>query len=99
MERVNADGRSKSLPGRWELEQERSPRLSLTEYLQALFTANPGYYRVIVFVVTDQPFAAGKNSVSSDEATSWLADGFNDLPEDWETETPAKPLRMHCPHL
>jgi hypothetical protein len=86
MERIYADGRPESLPTRWELEQYGPPRLSLTEYLQALFTANPGYYRVIVFVVTDHPFGAGEHSVSSDQATSWLATGFNALPEEWQAK-------------
>ena len=88
MERVYADGRPEGLPARWELEHYGPPRLSLREYVEALFTANPGFYRVIVFVVTDRPFGAGQRSVSPDEATSWLADGFNALPEDWR----AKPL-------
>jgi hypothetical protein len=53
---------------------------SLDEYIKALFNAPPGHYRVIVFVVTDQPFAATGQEPGSQEASAWLAAGALRLP-------------------
>jgi len=81
MERIYQDGTPVPV-GRWSVEQPTLPRLSLSEYLRALFTASPGYYRMIVFVVTDKPFGATNETISASTANQWLADGFNILPED-----------------
>ena len=47
-----------SPPARWVAAPPKTP--SLAEYVKALFNAPPGYYRVIVFVVTDQVFSAAE---------------------------------------
>jgi hypothetical protein len=57
-------------------------RHDVIDYLRALFTASEGYYRVIVFTVTDVPFGSGDGSMTSERATSLLARGFNPLPQD-----------------
>lgn len=51
MERVTRDGTPFPEPARWM--QEGSPKLSLVELLADLFFDEPGYFRVIVFAVTD----------------------------------------------
>lgn len=56
------------------------PAFSLDGYLRALFTAPPGYYRIVVFVVSPRPFATTGAPVSADEATAWLEKGLNVLP-------------------
>lgn len=90
MERIYQDGTPVPV-GRWSVEQPTVPRLSLSEYLRALFTASPGYYRMIVFVITDKPFGATNETISASTANRWLADGFNILPED----VLLKPLPPH----
>lgn len=80
LEQIEPDGRPKADPDRWS---PNSPEFrSLGAYLRALFTANPGYYRVIVFIVTDVPFAESDKKVSEEEAIHWLHAGLNQLPQE-----------------
>src|SRR5713101_704656 len=78
LEQIEADGRPKPEPDRWS---SNSPAFrSLSDYLRALFSANPGHYRVIVLIVTDVPFAESEKRVSEAEAVNWLHAGLNRLP-------------------
>ena len=80
LEQIEADGRPKPEPDRWSAD---SPEFrSLGAYLHALFSANPGYYRVIVFIVTDVPFTEASRKVSETEAAGWLEGGLNQLPQE-----------------
>ena len=54
--------------------------LSFVEFLIALAGAPSGYYRVIVFVVTDTPFSRGDTAPTENEARHWLDAGLNKLP-------------------
>ncbi|MGB5687433.1 MAG: hypothetical protein WBM35_16615, partial [Candidatus Electrothrix sp.] len=68
-------------PDRWAADF-RPPRIfSLPSYLKALFTSNPGRYRIIAFIVTSQPFEESKETVTREEAMGWLDDGMIVLPE------------------
>ena len=82
LEHINADGTSRGAD-RWRTGggNETSGKFSLTNYLKALFTASPGYYRVIIFVVTSQPFAKSEEPLSSEKAEAWLSKGLDKLPE------------------
>lgn len=82
LEQIEADGTSKPLPSRWAVDVGPLQNFSLSSYLQALFTANPGFFRVIVFVVTPHPFSQKKVKVKRDEAMEWLAEGLNQLPSE-----------------
>src|SRR5271156_5553993 len=53
---------------------------SLIDYVERLFAVDEGYYRIVVFIVTDQPFTSTNRSITSTEAGLWLADGLNTLP-------------------
>ena len=53
----------------------------MSEYVRALFTANPGYFRVVVFIVAAHPFSQTKAVVKRDEAADWLRAGLNRLPD------------------
>jgi hypothetical protein len=55
--------------------------LSFVEFLMALAKAPPGYFRVIVFVVTDLPFSRGDTAPAESEARHWLDAGLNKLPK------------------
>ena len=48
--------------------------------MRALFNAPPGHYRVIVFVVTDQDFAAAPRTAPEAEARAWVSGGGLRLP-------------------
>ena len=54
--------------------------LSFVEFLIALARAPAGYYRVIVFVVTDTPFSRTETAPTEGEARRWLDAGLNKLP-------------------
>jgi len=85
IEQIRADA-SPMVPGRWAVSTTPQPH-SFNDYIKALFSAPPGYYRVIVFVVTDQSFAAANREPTRDEAADWLSSGAIRLP----SELAAKP--------
>src|SRR3546814_4491133 len=67
----------------------RPPRSTRTDTLfpytplfrsSALFSAPEGHYRVIVFVVSDKPFATSRGAASREQAAAWLQGGLNLLP-------------------
>lgn len=80
LEQMNADGTPKAVPDRWSVKTPPLHRINLGEYLQALFTARSGYYRVIVLVVTDRTFSASAQPPTGDEVKDWSSGGGNRLP-------------------
>jgi hypothetical protein len=80
LEQINPDGTSRPLPSRWAAKVQPLSTFSLSDYLKALFTANPGRYRIIVFIVTSHPFSQTDAKVSKAEALGWLSKGLNQLP-------------------
>lgn len=82
LERIEANGRSMTAPARWAVGSSGiGANFSLRAYLRALFTADPGYYRVIVFIVTAVPFSQAEKPVTAADAEQWLRSGLNVLPE------------------
>jgi hypothetical protein len=81
IEQINQDGTPKESIDRWSLETPPLRKFSLGSYLNALFTAQPGYYRVIVFVVTSQAFPQRDVKVTSEQSKGWVSAGLNKLPE------------------
>ena len=55
---------------------------SIKSYVKALFGASEGYYRVIIFVVTDIPFGSSEPSMTPAKADTLVARGFDKLPEE-----------------
>lgn len=82
MEKFESDGSLLDGPTRWSLEPVRLVRFTFREYLQALFNAEPGHYRVIVFAVTGVPFTSSGEEMTAEEAGAWLQSGGNALPPD-----------------
>lgn len=83
LEQINPDGTSKrEEKERWSLKSGPIGRFSLADYLRTLFTAPAGYYRIIVFVVSSQPFTQSDERVERSEAGAWLSQGLNALPEE-----------------
>ena len=82
LEQIDAAGKPKPPPARWSAKMPRlTGGFSLRAYLRALFTAQPGYYRIVVFIVTSALFSDSNQPVTSDEARAWAAKGLNALPE------------------
>lgn len=81
LEQVNPDGSPSPLPDRWAVQMTTPKVFSLASYLQALFTAQEGHFRIIAFVVTSAPFAQNPNRVvMREDAMEWLAVGSHTLP-------------------
>jgi hypothetical protein len=80
LEQINANGTSKLLPERWAVEVGPLTTFSLATYLRALFRANPGYFRILVFIVTPHLFPESTARVTRPEAMDWFRQGVEALP-------------------
>lgn len=81
LEHIDANGASRPETDRWLVEAEPLRRFSLRDYLRALFTADPGHYRIIVFIVTDAPVNQGEQRIAENDALTWLREGRQGLPQ------------------
>jgi hypothetical protein len=89
LEHIYQDGHPFEGSTRWLLDDSSLQSFSLRSYLRALFTAREGYYRVIVFTVTDVPFGSGDGSMTSEQAASLWAEAT--------TRCRRMSLRKSCP--
>lgn len=81
LEQFNPDGTSKNEPDRWSAKIKAPKIFDLRDVMRALFTAQEGRYRIIVFIVTTQPFSAADKTISAEEAGEWVRKGAFNLPE------------------
>lgn len=80
LERIHANGMSAAGDERWNLGSPRN--VSLRALLAGLFRGNPGHFRIIAFIVTDDPPGPGDfapDSVTLDEADRWFQGGWHTL--------------------
>ena len=82
LEQINPDGSPMAGADRWVTTAGPLRKFTLDAYIKALFGSAPGYFRVIVFTVTDQPFSATGKAITEGEAIGWLDDGFDHLPQE-----------------
>lgn len=82
LEKIYSDGKPFPTQYRWKAKLIPLRKFSLKTYMEALFIARPGFYRIIVFVVTPHPFSQTKRTIEADVAISWLSEGLNKLPVD-----------------
>jgi hypothetical protein len=80
LEQIDNTGKPRTPPARWNASAGGLTDFSLSAYLRALFTAEQGRYRVIVFTITGAPFTEGDQHVTSEEALEWLRRGLDKLP-------------------
>jgi len=81
MEQIDQRGVPVEGDKRWISMNKKSINFSLTEYLNALFFAEPGFYRIIVFTVTPQPLTSfDDEQVSAQKAEMWIKEGSPSLP-------------------
>ncbi|WP_449193051.1 hypothetical protein [Thauera sp.] len=78
-EKIHPDASPFAPPARWSADSAGAGR-SFLDRITALFNAPPGRYRVIVFVVTDQDFAATPQPPSEAVAREWVGGGGLRLP-------------------
>jgi len=81
LEQINSDGTSKEIPDRWSTEIGPLRKFSLKPYLDALFRARTGYYRIIVFIVTLHEIVYTNTPPDRDKAEEWVIDGSDRLPD------------------
>lgn len=81
LEQIRADGTPLDPPDRWSAVAGPLREFSLRAFLRALFTSNPGHFRILVFVATPHPFSQSDQEVSREEAIDWLNAGVNRLPD------------------
>jgi hypothetical protein len=97
LERINSDGSPASAAERWPAGEYQSDPVNLAQFLHGLFYAEPGRYRVIVFIIQDQPFTQAVDKVfSGEQAKALLPSGANVLPP-MVAERPVK--ESHCTAL
>jgi hypothetical protein len=78
LENLNSDGSPKS--DRWASTVGLGRDFSILDYLRALFTAPAGYFRIIVFTVTSEPFTPTEVGPSREQAMEWISLGGTGLP-------------------
>jgi hypothetical protein len=83
LESIQANGMPKPGRLRWDIDLRSNKPFSISSYLEALFSAPPGRYRVIVFVVTSERFGTENRQIDRDDATRWLREGANALPHEF----------------
>ena len=81
IERLDEDSPDPDLMNRWDIQADPGIH-SISDYIKALFTARKGYFRVIVFFVTDQPITSSSEIVNQQDAMAWLMKGSNLLPDE-----------------
>jgi hypothetical protein len=81
LEQTDANGAPLGEQVRWIAAIAGMRAFSLSEYLRALFTAPPGYFRVLVFVVSPQPFAPTDAQATLDIIAGWSRGGLSFLPD------------------
>jgi hypothetical protein len=80
LERIQDDGSSATANQRWAGENQRDSA-NLINFLLGLLYADPGRYRVIVFMIQDEPFAPSPDkTITGAQARKLLSGGANVLP-------------------
>ena len=81
MEQFNKDGSSKQGNGRWSVKPVRDEGFSITNYLMSFLTPEPGFFRVIAFVVSGNYYGDNSGKLSNKtDVMEWLEHGYTSLP-------------------
>lgn len=80
LEQINKDATSLQGTNRWAIKRNERNDVSVGSYLKSLFFPQKGYFRVIVFLVTNNSVRTSNESPSRDMALGWLDDGEFNLP-------------------
>lgn len=80
VERMEIDGAPAPPATRWTIQASSVQTLSLISRLRDFFLAQPGHFRILVFIVSSLPFHQAPRGATRDEAVAWLDAGVNVLP-------------------
>ena len=78
LEQISPDAKPLPAPQRWSVQI--APTQKVADWLKSLVIARAGRFRVLVFTVTDAPFAPSRTEISRKAAMAWLGNGLNVLP-------------------
>jgi hypothetical protein len=81
LEQTDAGGAPLRGQARWTAAIAEMKSFSLGEYVRALFTAPPGHFRVLAFVVSPQAFAPSDSEATLDTIARWSRGGLSFLPD------------------
>jgi hypothetical protein len=82
MERIYPDGTPYENEDRWSAELNPLNKFSLVDIIKALFTANQGHFRIIVFIVSSRFNRMDTAKIlTQKEAVQLLPTGWTDLPD------------------
>jgi hypothetical protein len=79
IEQIFPDGRSMPLPARFSMLPPVPKTFSIS-YLKGIVVPRKGYFRVIVFIVTDLPIVQSGDYATSEQAKGWPSRGATKLP-------------------
>jgi hypothetical protein len=80
LEQCDGGGHPLPSPDRWSVNIPPMRSFDLGEYLQRLFSAPAGYYRLIVLVVCSSPIEFDSRSLSEEKADRFFREGATSLP-------------------
>jgi hypothetical protein len=85
LEVTNNDGSSRNEPDRYDIDINSVRKsISLSDYISALFFGKVGYYRTIVFIITDNPIIYSPQPIPDTQMKSLIKSGADWLPEDFK---------------
>lgn len=79
IEQIYPDGRPMPLPDRFSMLPP-VPKLFSIDYLKGIVAPRKGYFRVIVFIVTDRPIVQSEEYATQAQAVGWPSRGATKLP-------------------
>ncbi len=80
IEQINADGQALKGEDRWEDYPAGTDYQGILDYLSKLLRPREGYFRLFVFVVSDQNVPRESEKMDSGKAKDWLRSGGDRLP-------------------
>jgi hypothetical protein len=86
IEQTDSEARPLVGEARWAATVVAMRSFSLAEYLRALLTAPPGYFRVIAFVASSRPFTFSGDRAKLSVIERWSRSGSTGLPEELRRE-------------
>ncbi|MGV6851925.1 MAG: hypothetical protein ACWA5R_07080 [bacterium] len=82
LEQTHTNGSPLAENLRWLRDIIPIKTFSIAGYLQALFTAPAGDFRVIAFIVTNKAFSSDGSDITFNTINTWIKGGYNTLPTD-----------------
>jgi hypothetical protein len=80
LEQIDGQGRPRPAGQRWSSAPAAPELFSVGSYLRSVFLANPGRFRLFVFVVSAAPFGTTAAPPAHGEARAWSRSGLLSLP-------------------